>query len=137
MQLITHQIHINKLPESPLKTHIQSRYDSLTFETDMPPNIIVVEKTDDIFSPQYAFIGNRGLLSDLYEKHEPREDGFTRPYEWVFHHAELKLYELMLLQHSEDGYFILIPDDVAEAHPDLKWVLTAEELGGLSEPQPL
>ena len=43
----------------------------------MPPNIIVVEKTDDIFSPQYAFIGNRGLLSDLYEKHEPREDGFT------------------------------------------------------------
>ncbi len=97
MQLITHQFHINKLPDSPLKTHIQSRFDSLTFETDMPPNLIVAEATDDITGPDYAFIGSLGLVSDLTEEHWPREDGFTSPYEWVIHHAELQLYELMLL----------------------------------------
>ena len=41
------------------------------------------------------------------------------------------------IRHSEDGHWILIPEDIVERQPDLKWVLTAEELGGLSDPQPL
>ena len=73
MQLITHQLHINKLPDSKIKTHIQSRYDSLTFETDVPPNIILVE----------------GLLSDVYEQAEPGDPAFTRPHEWVSYWPQL------------------------------------------------
>jgi hypothetical protein len=50
----------------------------------------------------------------------------------------LKLLEAFLLTASgEYGYLILIPEAVVEAHPDLKWILTAESQGGLSDPQPL
>lgn len=121
MQLITHQLHINKLPDSPLKTHIQTPSNSLTFESDISPNIILVEATDDVTGADYAFIGNRGLISDVYEQQDPNEPGFVRPYEWVSHWPDLKLYELLFLQHSEDGYLIMIPEAIVEeAHPDLK-----------------
>ena len=136
MILITHQLHINKLPDSSLKRHIQSRHDSLTFDTDIPPNIILVEATDDVTGADYAFIGNRGLLSDLYEQAEPRQLGFVRPYEWVSYYENLQLYEMLLLQDPDNGYWILLKSNVVEANPDLKWVLTDDELGGLSEPQP-
>jgi hypothetical protein len=44
---------------------------------------------------------------------------------------------MLLLLNGEDGYLILIPEAVVEAHPDLKWILTDESQGGLSDPQPL
>jgi hypothetical protein len=47
------------------------------------------------------------------------------------------LYETLLLINNEDGYWIIIPEAVVEAHPDLHRVLTSEEQGGLSPPQPL
>jgi hypothetical protein len=50
----------------------------------------------------------------------------------------LKLFEVLLLTASgEDGYLILIPEAVVDSNPDLKWILTAESQGGLSDPQPL
>ena len=51
MQLITHRTHLDELPESPLKTHIQTRFDQLSEDTDVPPNIILVEEGDDITGP--------------------------------------------------------------------------------------
>ena len=138
MQLITHRSHLDALPASELKTHTQKRFDQLSEDTDVPPNIVIVEATDDITGPDYAFIGSRGLLSDLFEEHEPRHPEFTRPYEWASHLPDLRLYEaLLLINGGEDGYWILIPEVVVEAHPDLKWVLTDESQGGLSDPQPL
>ena len=64
MQLITHQHHLDTLPESPLKVHIQKRFDQL-FETeyDLLPNIILVEVSDEITGPDYAFVGPSGLQS--------------------------------------------------------------------------
>ena len=137
MQLITHRSHLDDLPASPLKTHITTRYDQLSEDTDVPPNIILVEGDDDITGPDYAFIGPNGLLSDLFEEHEPGHPEFARPYEWTSHIPELHIYEVLLLINNEDGYLILIPEAVVEAHPDLKWILTDESQGGLSDPQPL
>jgi hypothetical protein len=57
MQLITHQTHVDKLLESNLKAHIQVRYDQLSEDTDVPPNIVLVEDGDDITGPDYAFVG--------------------------------------------------------------------------------
>ena len=137
MRLITHRSHLDALPESPLKSHIQSRFDQLSEDTDVPPNLVLVEATDDIGGPGYAFVGPRGLLSDLFEEHEPGHPEFARPYEWVSHIPELHIYEALLLINNEDGYLILIPEEIVETHPDLHWVLTSEEQGGLSSPQPL
>ncbi len=137
MQLITHQSHIDRLPASPLKPHVQARYDQLSEDTDIPPNIILVESNDDITGPDYAFVGPRGLLSDLFEEFSPGEDGFVRPYEWVSYLPSLQLYEVLLLLSGEDGYLIVAPEKVVDSHPDLHWVLTSEEAGGLSPPQPL
>jgi hypothetical protein len=137
MQLITHQTHLDQLPASDLSIFITRRVCQLSEETDIPPNLILVETNDDITGPDYAFVGNRGLLSDLYEERSLKEEGFARPYEWVVYLPELQLYETLYLINGEDGYWILIPEDIVEAHPDLKYVLTAPELGGLSEPQPL
>ena len=136
MQLITHRSHLDRLPASDLKTHIQVRFDQLSEDTDVPPNIVLVEATDDITGPDCAFVGPEGLLSDLFEETGPGESGFVRPYEWVSHLPDLRLYEALLLVNNEDGYWIVIPDAIVDAHPDLKWVLTSEEQGGLSDPQP-
>jgi hypothetical protein len=135
MQLITHRSHLDALPASDLKIHIQVRFDQLCEDTDAPPNIVLVEATDDVTGSDYAFIGNRGLLSDLFEEHVPGHPEFVRPFEHVSRISSL--YEVLLLVNNEDGYWIIIPEVVIEAHPDLHWVLTSEEQGGLSPPQPL
>jgi hypothetical protein len=138
LKLLTHINQIDQqLPESPLKSHIQSRFNQLSEDTDVPPNIVLVEATDDVTGPDYAFVGPQGLLSDLFEEHEPGHPEFSRPYEWVSHLPKLRLYEALYLVNGEDGYWIIIPEEIVEAHPDLKWVLTDESQGGLSLSQPL
>jgi hypothetical protein len=122
MQLITHQSHLDALPAS-------------SEDTDVPPNIILVEDGDDITGPDYAFAGSQGLLSDLFDEHPPGHPEFARLYE---HASRISsLYEVLLLINNEDGYWIMIPEAVVDAHPDLKWVLTEESQGGLSNPQPM
>ena len=137
MQLITHHTQLDALPESLLKAHITARYDQLSEDTDVPPNLVLVEESDDITGPDYAFVGPRGLLSDLFDEHEPGHPEFARPYEWASHLPDLQIYEILLLINNEDGYWIMIPESIVEAHPDLKWVLTDDSQGGLSAPQPL
>jgi len=137
MRLLSHQQQLDRLPTSPLKTHITARFDQLSEDTDVPPNIVLVEANDDITGPSYAFVGSNGLLSDLFEVHKPGHPEFSRPYEWVCHLPDLQLYEALLLLSGEDGYWILIPEAVVESYPDLHLVLTSEEQGGLSDPQPL
>ena len=137
MLLITHRSHLDALPASDLKTHIQARFNQLSEDTDVPPNLVLIDEGGSITGPGYAFVGPRGLLSDLFEEHEPGHPEFARPYEWASHLPGLRLYEALLLINGEDGYWIIIPESIVESHPDLKWVLTAESQGGLSEPLPL
>ena len=137
MRLITHRSHLDALPASDIKTHIKKRFDQLSEDTDVPPNIVLVEATDDITGPDYAFVGPQGLLSDLWEEHEPEHPEFARPYEWVSFIPELDTFELLLLTHGEDGVLIYVSRVLVEANPELKWVLTDESQGGLSDPQPL
>lgn len=138
MKIITNRDQLKALTPSPLSNHLLSKFDDLVeTEDDAPPIFIIVEPHDDITGPDYAFVGNRGLLSDLWEEHRPGQSEFSRPYEWVSHLPELQLYEVLLLVNNEDGYWIFLPDGVVEAYPDLKWVLASEEAGGLSTPQPL
>jgi hypothetical protein len=136
MKLITHQSHLDALPPSPISNHTATRFQGLSKDTDVPPNIILVENGDDITGLDYAFIGPDGLLSDLFEEHEPGHPVFARPYEWVSHMPELNLYEALLLINNEDGILLSIPEAIVDAHPDLKWILTDESQGGLSPPQP-
>jgi hypothetical protein len=42
----------------------------------------------------------------------------------------------MYLINGEDGYWIMIPEEIVEANPELKWILTDISQGGLSLPQP-
>ncbi|MCK4708827.1 MAG: hypothetical protein KAU21_09435 [Gammaproteobacteria bacterium] len=88
MRLITHPNHINKAIPDELLDFIIKRFQQLAEETDAPPIIILVKPDDDITGPDYAFIGNWGLLSDLYEEHEPEQKGFVRPFEWVSYPAD-------------------------------------------------
>jgi len=136
--LITHQTHIDQILQSPLKTHIQLRFIQLSEDTDVPPNIVLVEEGDIINGPDFAFINaDHGLLGDLWDEHEPGHPDFCRPYEWVSYLPSLQLYELLLLVNGEDGFLFFLPGAIVDSHPDLRWVLTSEEAGGLSPPQPL
>jgi len=138
MLIITHQHHLDALPASSLKDHIIARHHQLVeTDDDIPPIFIIVEEDDDITGPYYAFIGNRGLLSDLMETHEPRRPEFFRPYEFVSLIQELAVFELLNLVNGEDAFWIYISKSIADANADLKWVLTDESQGGLSNPQPL
>ena len=138
MRIITHQHHIDALPETNVKTHIQKRFDQL-YETDedLLPNIILFEDGDDITGSAFSFVGNKGLISDLFESAKLGEVGYIRPFEWVSYLPGLQLYEALILINNEDGYLVLVPESIVAAHPDLKWVLTDESQGDLSEPQPL
>ena len=138
MQSITHQKNIDRLPDSPLKAHIQNRFDQLSEDTDVPPNLILVEEGDIITGPNFAFINaDHGLLGDLWDEHEPGHPDFCRPYEWVSYLPSLQLYEVLLLVNGEDGFLIFVPETIVDSHPNLRWELTSETVGGLSPPQPL
>lgn len=137
MQLITHSSHLDALPASDLKHHLQARYNQLSDDCNVPVNLVLVEEGDDITGPGYAFVGNRGLLSDLFEETGPGETEFCRPYEWASYLPELNIYEVLLLIHGEDGVFIYVIDSIVESNTELHWVLTDESQGGLSDPQPI
>ena len=134
MQLITRQHHIDQLPNSPLKSHIQFRYDQLSEDTDVPPNIVLVEDGDNITGRNYSFVSEDNGLLGAGDVSSPQ---YYRPYENVSYLPQLRLYEALYLINGEDGYWIVISEAIVEAHPDLKWVLTDESQGGLSDPQPL
>ncbi len=136
MKIITHQFHLDALPASDLKEYLDRCYRTL-YEDGMGPVFVIIEKNDDIAGLDFAFIGNRGLLSDLYEERAPKEDGFTRPYHWVSHLPGLQLFVAMYLLNGEDCYWIMIPEAIVVANHDLHWILTSDEQGGLSPPQPL
>ena len=137
MKRISHRNHVTKDIPQPLAELITRRFNQLTEDSDGEsiPIIILVETGDSITGPDYAFIGNRGLLTDSYEEAEPLDPAFIRPYEWCSYWPDLGVYELLYLQDPDNGYWLLIPDVVVETHPELKWVLTDEsQAGGLSEP---
>ena len=137
MQQYTDISQIDALPASDLKTHLQARHRAL-YEDGMGPVFVIVQPTDRIDGPDYAFISeSQGLVADLWDEHEPGHPDFSRPYEWAAYLPALRLYEVLLLINGEDGYLIFIPESVVDAHPDLKWVLTSDQQGGLSDPQPL
>ena len=138
MHRISHRNHITPDIPDELTEFIIKRFDQIASESDDQaiPVIILVKESDNIIDDYKAF-GDRGLVSDLYEEHEPGQPGFVRPYEWVSYHEDLQLYEMLLLQDPDNGYWILVTSDVVEANPDLNWVLTDPSQGGLSEPQPL
>lgn len=132
MQLFTSLSQIDALPASDLKTHLQARHRAL-YEDGMGPVFVVVED-ENITSQDYAFISeDNGLLGDG----DVNSLQYYRPYQNVSYLPELHLYEALYLINGEDAYWILIPEAVVEAHPALKWALTDECQGGLSEPLPL
>jgi hypothetical protein len=69
MQIINPPSHLNTFPASSLKTHITDRFGQLSQDTDVPPNMILVEEGDETSGPDYTFVGPRGLLSDQFEEH--------------------------------------------------------------------
>ena len=116
------------LPPSPLRNHLTDKYNDLVeTEDDLPPIFVIVEEDDDITGPDYAFVSDNGLLGD----------GDTLGFYQAVTHLSLNMYELLFLVNGEDGYWIYVSETIAEANPDLKWVLTDDSQGGLFDPQPL
>ena len=129
MQLITHQSHLDALPESLLKIHITTRFDQLPEDTDVPPAILLLKPGDSPNATDLRVCGHNGLVIDIWEKHEPGHSEFCRVFEWASYLPSLRLYEVLQLVNNEDGYLILIPETIVESHADLKWVLTDEHQG--------
>ncbi len=69
MQLFTSLSQIETLEPSNLREYLDQCYRTL-YEDGMGPVFVIVEKTDRVDGPDYAFMGNRGLLSDLYEERD-------------------------------------------------------------------
>jgi hypothetical protein len=133
MQLITHQSHLEALPASPIKTHIQKRFDQLSEDTDVPPLIFLLEKLDNPTSPEFSFLGSAGMCSDLFGSCRPGDPDFAPVFEWVSYLSDLKVYEMLYLE-ADLGYLLIVPEEVVEAHPDLEAVIESQVL---SDPQPL
>jgi hypothetical protein len=133
MQLITHRSHLDALPASPIKTHIRTRFDQLAEDTDVPPNVFLLHRSDNPKSPELIFLGSAGMCSDLFETHQPGESEFAPVFEWISYLPNLKIYEMLYLE-ADLGYLLIVPVEVVEAHPDLEAVIYSQ---GLSDPQPL
>ena len=133
MQLITHQSHLDALRASPLKTHITARFDQLSEDTDVPPNIFLLHCNDNPKSSELIFLGSAGMCSDLFETHQPQDPEFAPVFEWISYLSDLKVYEMLYLE-ADLGYLLIVPEEVAEVYIDLKAVIDSQ---GLSDPQPL
>ena len=121
MQLITHNSHLNSIPASDLMTYITHRFNQISEDSDVPPTIILLEPTDELRSLEFQFIGPQGMVSDLLDEIQPGEEGFTHCFEWVSHDENLKIYEALHLE-FDMGTWLIIPEAVTLAHPDLLWV---------------
>ena len=77
MNIISHSSKINLLSESPLKDHIQARFDQLSEDTDIPPVILLLHRNDIPRSSELSFLGSEGMCSDLFETHQPGDLEFT------------------------------------------------------------
>lgn len=133
MQLITHRSHLDVLPASDLKTHITSLFNLLSQDTDIPPAILLIDKQDLPTGPEFSFLGSAGMCSDLFESHRPGDPDFASVFEWISYLPDLKVYEMLYLE-ADLGYWLIVPEELVEAHPDLKAVIDSQ---GLSAPQPL
>jgi hypothetical protein len=95
MRLITHRSHLDALPASDLKTHTQKRFEQLSEDTDVPPNVFLLHRNDNSKSPELIFLGSAGMCSDLFETHQPGESEFAPVFEWISYLSNLKIYEML------------------------------------------
>ena len=134
MQLITHQTHVDKLPESPIKQYIQQRWFQYAENSEeIPPIFILLESQADLTSIDLKFLGSAGLCSDLFDLHTPRDRGFQTVFDWICFLSDLKLFEMMYIE-GDLGYWVMCPEEIVEDNPDLKLMICNQKL---SDPQPL
>ena len=133
MRIVTHQTHLNQLPTSPLKIHLQTLFDQLSAGTDVPPNILVLEYNDKPNDPELSFLGSNGMCSDLFESHQPGEPDFASVFEWISYLPDLKIYEMLYLE-ADFGYWLIVPEELVETNPTLHAVINSHDL---FEPQPM
>ena len=133
MQLITHQNHIDPLPESPLKIHIQRRFSQYTENPEeIPPVFIILESLGDLTSQDLKFLGSAGICSDLSDSHTPKDNGFQSVFDWISFLPDLNIYELLYIE-GDLGYWVMCRNDIVEGNPDLKIMISSQRL---SDPQP-
>lgn len=133
MQLISHRSQIAAIPESPLRDHIQARFGQLFEDTDVPPTIIILTPDTDLESPELSFLGETGIYSDMFNKHQPGEQDFRPVFEWISFDPSVPVYEMLYLE-GDLGYTFIFGPEVVDAHPKLKAVVDSQPL---SPPQPL
>ena len=115
MLLINHPNKLDKTSDSRLQDHLLRQFDDLVETDEDPlPIFIIVESSDDITGPDYAFVSDNGLLGD---------DDNPAPYESITHLRTLNVFRLLLLLNGEDGYWIYVPDVVAFENPALASLL--------------
>ena len=113
MQIINNLDQLNALPPSPLRNHLLAQYNDLVeTEDDVPALFIIVEPTDEITGPDYAFVSSNGLLGDG-----------DQLYESITHLPKVNAHELLLLLNGEDAYFIYVPDAASFGNPALARLL--------------
>jgi hypothetical protein len=133
MKLINHQSHLDALPASSLKSHITVRFGQLSEDSDVPPNIFLLHRSDNPKSSELIFLGSAGMCSDLFETHQPGYPEFTSVFEWISYLPDLKVFEMLYLE-ADLGYLLIVPVELVETHPDLKAVIDSQDP---SDPQPL
>ena len=134
MELLTHIHQIENLPPSPLKQYIQRRFLQYTHNPEeVPPVFILLETPADLSSEELNFLGSAKVCSDLFDSHTPGDKGFQSVFDWICFQPDLKLYELMYIE-GDLGYWVMCPEEIVEACPDLKLMISSQEL---SDPQPL
>ncbi len=111
MIFTTHRSGLDSLPASSLKPHIQSLFNNLSDEQDTQPSILFIESKDDPKSPDFHFI-----------------EDFHNCFEWVHHDIDHRCYIALHLAHGELGTYLIIPDSVALAHPELLLALHSQPL---------
>ena len=128
MILITHQSHLKVLPSSKFKQHLQSTIQQYSEESDVPHTFIIYEPNELPSSPDCQFVGPNGLLSDLYDEHFPGAAGYQHCFEWVHHDVEHQCYIALHLAHGEFGTYLVIPESVTNANPDLLLAIHSQPL---------
>ena len=128
--IIINQIHqLEPLPSGALSPPLKQLLTERLYQLETTGNLTrtgdqlwLAEVTDD-FIEDYVAIGTQGLYSDTFDTASLGDENFVSPLEFIGHHNDAAVCELLYQMNDDNCSVIFIPDEVIHRHPELQHML--------------
>lgn len=81
--------------------------------------LLIVEASDDLVA-DYVHLGKAGLFSNTFDSNTFGDTDFASPLEFIGHHSDIAVCELLCQIDDESCIIIFVPHSVLQQHPELQ-----------------